>query len=239
MFSYKRFSFFLGLNLMASTVVSVNQVQAQSLTANELDAPQISQSTSGAGSSSQSNVDANSSSNLDNGSKANHKDFQDKLGEKEELSTFPSSTKDILNNLGAPLEFSASVITEVEKEHNPETSKPQVNEPQEQNNSETSASPLVEENQGSILKKSTPLSSGVINNSPTESSPSLVIEPKTEKITESSSSLVIETKTERIPESSPSLFVWLGLAGVGLLHASVRRQKVEPILNPSKEGNRK
>jgi len=31
MFSYQHFSFFLGLSLVASTVVSINQVDAQSL----------------------------------------------------------------------------------------------------------------------------------------------------------------------------------------------------------------
>ncbi|NES18639.1 MAG: hypothetical protein F6K41_06840 [Symploca sp. SIO3E6] len=210
MFSYKRFSFFLGLNLIASTVVAVNQVQAQSLLAeNLLDSPKTSQSASEDGSSVQSDVDTTSSSNLDDGSRVNHQGLKDQLGERDNFSTFISSTIDIISNLGDSTELSVSLITEVEKERNPETPKPQVNELQEQNNSETSTSTLVEETEGSIPEKSASFPSELINHGLTGDSTPLVTEPKTEKI----------------PEASPSLLVWLGLAGVGLLHASVRRQK--------------
>ncbi|NEP60000.1 MAG: hypothetical protein F6K31_23845 [Symploca sp. SIO2G7] len=192
-------------------MVSINQAHAQSLTVDNLDDPKASQSAAGSEDSSQSGADANSSSNLDNvrSRVENNEGFNYQLEVRDDLSTVPSSTIDILNNLGNSPEFLTSQFTEVEGEHNPKASTTQVNEPQEQNQTETSISSLLEGTEGSVLENSASLSPKLINNNPSGTSTSLVTEPT----------------VERIPESSPSLLVWLGLAGVGLLHARARSKK--------------
>jgi hypothetical protein len=204
MFSYKRFSFFLGLSLIASTVVSVNQAHAQSLEANiELD-PKTSQSASEAGGSSQSDADANSLSSFgdDRNRVTTSMVFNSTLGTSNDLTTSPSSVTDILNNQEDVLDSQAG--------ESPEPSASLLTEQQEQNGSETSTSSPAEGTEDSILGNSASLSSELLEDS---------------LLTETSTSLASEPTAEKIPESSPSLLVWLGLAGAGFVHTKFKSKK--------------
>ncbi|NEP13659.1 MAG: hypothetical protein F6J92_33165 [Symploca sp. SIO1A3] len=198
MFSYKRFSFFLGLSLVASTVVSANRAHGQSLQANLELEPKISQSASEAGGNSQSGADANSSSNLSdvkNGVK-NPKGFSSKLGASNEQTTATSSTADISNNI-------EDVLDNLQEGESLGASASSVTEQQERNNSETSTSSPIEGTESSVLGNSASLSSELIDKS---------------LLTQTSTSLVSEPTAEKIPESSPSLLIWLGLAGAAFVH---------------------
>ncbi len=205
MFSYKRFSFFLGVSLVASTVISVNRAHGQSLEANLELEPTISQSASEAGGNSQSGADANSSSNLsDTGNRGkNPKSFSSTVGASNEETTATSSTADISNNL-------EDVLDNLEEGESLGASASSVTEQQEQNNSETSTSSPIEGTESSLLENSASLSSELIDKS---------------LLTKTSTSLASEPTAEKIPESSPSLLIWLGLAGAAFVHTKFKSKQ--------------
>lgn len=199
MFSYKRFSLFLGLSLLASTVVTVNQAQAQSLETENLFESTSSSSASGAGGSSQSAREVNHLSSFGGVGKRANSGASKSTSEASDLSSFlsavanSSQNREDLSDSQEGNSPEASSITEMGGENNSEVTIAQAPDLQQEGNSETSTTSPSEGTGTSILGISTSIPS--------------------------------QPTAEKIPESSPSLIVWLGLAAAGFVHTRFKSQK--------------